>query len=179
MNDINKNDPDSRFTTEIFDSREAAEQAYDHAIKQGYTDEQINVLMSDDTRKKYYGSTLVKEEVGDKSMEGLAIGGAMGGVIGGTLAAIAAIGTNIVFPGLGLVLAGPLVAGMAGAGVGSISGGLLGALVGWGIPEERAKIYERGIKSGGVVLGVNEPVSSTSRVEDNWKQNRSTTYYKP
>lgn len=177
MDDINNNTTGNRFTTEIFDSRESAEKAYDHAIKQGYKPEQINVLMSDDTRKKYYGSTLVKEELGDKSMEGLAIGGAMGGAIGGTLAAIAAIGTNVIFPGLGLVLSGPLVAGMAGVGVGSISGGLLGALIGWGIPEERAKIYERGIKSGGVVLGVNE--EHTTTLEDDWKQHRSTTHYQP
>ena len=35
---------------------------------------------------------------------------------------IAAIGTTLVIPGLGLVIAGPIAAGLAGAGAGSITG---------------------------------------------------------
>ncbi|MBA3661931.1 MAG: hypothetical protein H0W64_09395 [Gammaproteobacteria bacterium] len=159
----------NKLTTEIFDDKEAAENAYRDAIKQGYKPEEINVLMSSDTRKKYYDSDLVTKETGDKSMEGLAIGGALGGTIGGTIGAIAAIGTSLVFPGLGLIIAGPLVAGLAGAGAGSISGGLIGALVGWGIPEERAKVYEQGIKSGGIVLGVNE-TTGRGNLETDWKK---------
>jgi hypothetical protein len=34
------------------------------------------------------------------------------------------------------------------------TGRLVGALVGWGIPEEHAKRYDAGIKSGGIVMGV-------------------------
>jgi hypothetical protein len=41
---------------------------------------------------------------------------------------------------------------LAGAGAGSIAGGLIGTLIGWGIPEERVKEYEDGIKSGGVLM---------------------------
>lgn len=146
----------NKMVTGLFTDRSKAEKAYDHAIQQGYTPEEINVLMSQETKNKYYDSNLVKVEEGNKSVEGLAIGGALGGTIGGTVAAIAALGTSLIFPGIGLVVAGPIVAGLAGAGAGSISGGLLGALVGWGIPEEHAKVYEQGIKSGGILLGVNE-----------------------
>ena len=32
---------------------------------------------------------------------------------------------------------------------------MIGALVGWGIPEDRARYYESGIKDGGIVMGVN------------------------
>lgn len=170
--EINNN---QRFTSELFDDRDAAEKAYDRALAKGYKPEEINVLMSDESRKKYYDSELVKEEVGDKSMEGLAVGGALGGVIGGTLGAIAAIGTSLVFPGLGLIVAGPLAAGLAGAGAGSISGGLIGALVGWGIPEDRATVYEKGIKSGGIVLGVNESPDRSSDLSSDWEPYRSRT----
>ena len=31
---------------------------------------------------------------------------------------------------------------------------LVGALVGWNIPEERVKKYESGLKEGGIVMGV-------------------------
>ena len=34
------------------------------------------------------------------------------------------------------------------------AGGMIGALVGWGIPEERVKHYEAGLKKGGILMGV-------------------------
>ncbi|MDX5345770.1 MAG: hypothetical protein LPJ89_01900, partial [Hymenobacteraceae bacterium] len=74
------------------------------------------------------------------------------GTLGAIIGAVAAIGTSVAIPGLGLVVAGPLAAGLAGAGAGGLTGGLLGALVGAGIPEERAKVYETGIKEGNIVL---------------------------
>jgi hypothetical protein len=43
---------------------------------------------------------------------------------------------------------------LAGAGAGAAGGGLIGAMVGWGIPEERVKDYEAGIKKGGILMGV-------------------------
>ena len=57
-------------------------------------------------------------------------------------------------PGLGLIIAGPIAASLVGAGAGGLTGGLVGALVGSGIPEERATVYEKGLKEGGMVLGV-------------------------
>ena len=159
---------DNRFTTELFNDRNSAEKAYQHALQKGYTDKDINVLMSEESRKKYYDSPLVEE--GNKATEGLAVGSATGAVVGGIVAAVAAIGTSLVIPGLGLIVAGPLAAGLAGAGAGSITGGLVGALVGWGIPEEKAKLYESGIKSGGIVLGVNE--KPDSHLEEDWKKFR-------
>jgi hypothetical protein len=50
--------------------------------------------------------------------------------------------------------AGPIVAGLAGLGAGGAVGGLLGALVGMGIPEYEAKRYEGRLKDGGVLLSV-------------------------
>ena len=70
------------------------------------------------------------------------------------LAGVAAVGTTLVLPGVGLVVAGPLAAALAGAGAGGITGGLIGALIGAGIPEERVKHYEEGIKNGGILMGV-------------------------
>lgn len=158
-------------TTELFEDRDSAERAYQDAINQGYEPEEINVLMSEDTRKKYYDSDLVTKVQGDKSMEGLAIGGSLGGAVGGILAAITALGTNIVIPGLGLVIVGPLAAGLVGAGAGSITGGLIGSMIGWGIPEERAKVYEAGIKKGGIVLGVKGEPNRSILLKKSWEQN--------
>jgi hypothetical protein len=50
--------------------------------------------------------------------------------------------------------AGPLMAALAGAGVGGAAGGLAGALIGAGIPEYEAKRYEGRIRKGGILLSV-------------------------
>lgn len=173
---MSDNTKDVHLTTEIFKTKEEAEKAYQDALDAGYSPQDINVIMSEDSRKKYYDSVLVKE--GSKASEGLGIGGATGAAVGGIIAAVAAIGTSLVIPGLGLVIAGPLVAGLAGAGAGGIAGGLVGSLIGWGIPEDKAKVFESGIKSGGIVLGVNETrpnsnLSSTWQKYHNWRYQQS------
>ena len=156
-----------KYTTELFADRESAERAYNAAIQKGYTDEHISVLMSEDSKKKYFDSVLVEKVPGNDALEGAGVGGAIGAVTGGTLAALAAVGTSLLIPGLGLVIAGPIAAGLAGAGAGGISGGLIGALVGWGIPQDKAKIYENGLKNGGIVLSVDDS-RPNAHLEDEW-----------
>lgn len=162
---MSHHDKDMHITTEVFKTKEDAEKAYRDAIDAGYKPQDINVMMSEDSRKKYYDSVLVKE--GSKASEGLAIGGATGAAVGGIVAAIAAVGTSLVIPGLGLIVAGPLAAGLAGAGAGGLTGGLVGSLVGWGIPEDKAKVIDSEIKSGGIALGVNE-THSNSNLSSTW-----------
>src|SRR5450830_1444652 len=152
MNNETKN---SRLVTGLFNDRESAERAYQHVTSRGYGKDDVNVLMSDDTRKRHFGSDTADTELGSKAAEGAGIGAGVGGAIGAALAAVAAVGTTLVLPGLGIVVAGPLAAALAGAGAGGITGGLIGALIGAGIPEERASHYEEGIKNGGIVMGVN------------------------
>jgi hypothetical protein len=55
---------------------------------------------------------------------------------------------------MGLVIAGPVAAALAGGGAGAATGGIVGALVGPGIPKERVTHYEDGIKNGAIVTGV-------------------------
>jgi hypothetical protein len=61
----------------------------------------------------------------------------------------------LAIPGLGpFIAAGPIMAALAGAGVGGTIGGLTGALIGMGIPEYEAKRYEGRVKDGGILLSV-------------------------
>jgi uncharacterized protein YjbJ (UPF0337 family) len=135
-----------------FSDRDSAERAYQSVTSRGYTQDDVNLMMSDDTRSKYFADT--DSELGSKAAEGAGTGAAIGGAAGGILGAIAAIGTSVAVPGLGLVLAGPLVAGLAGLGAGGLTGGLIGALIGWGVPEEHAEVYDRDIRDGRIVMGV-------------------------
>lgn len=143
--------------TEIFNDRATAEQAYDSLLSHGFSKEDVNLVMTDDTRKRNFDNDNASTDhsaLSDKAMEDAGKGSAIGGTIGAIAAAVAAIGSNLVLPGLGLVVAGPLAAAFAGAGVGGLAGGLVGALVGSGIPEATAQAYEEGLKGGGIVVGV-------------------------
>jgi hypothetical protein len=144
----------SRMVTGLFRDRESAENAYNSIRSRGYNDDDVNLMMSDDTRNSWFSGDN-DSALGDKAMEGAGAGSAIGGTLGAVIGAIAAIGTNVVLPGLGLIVAGPFAAALAGAGAGGLTGGLVGALIGAGIPEDRAKEYEHGVKNGGMVLGVN------------------------
>ena len=137
------------FVTGFFKTRAAAEAAVDAIMKRGYTRDDISVLMSDSTQSKEF-AVQAKSHAAD----GLGIGGAIGGTVGAVLAAIVGVGTAIAVPGLGLVVAGPIAAALAGAGAGATTGGLIGLLVGTGIPEHRAKVYDSGVRGGGILLGV-------------------------
>ena len=167
--------------TGLFPDRNSAEAAYSAAEARGYTAEDMNMAMSDDTRKTHFtGSSAGKEtELGNKAAEGAGIGGAIGGTIGAIAAAVAAVGTTIALPGLGLVIAGPIAAAVAGAGAGAASGGLIGALVGWNMPEERVKEYEEGMKKGGILMGLRtKDDADAEHLEGAWKANRGQNVYR-
>ena len=140
--------------TGLFTDTESAESAYRSLRLRGYSDDEINIMMSDDTRMKFYAKDPNTEVIGTKTGEGAGVGGAIGGTLGAIAGGVAGVGANFVLPGLGIVVWGPLAVALAGAGAGGFAGGLVGALVGWGIPEERARVYETGIKEGGTVIGV-------------------------
>jgi hypothetical protein len=162
--------------TALFKDRASADRAYQALVDLGYSKDDINLVMTDETRKRYYpvaapGTAEAEvKEVGHKTLQGAGVGGAIGTTIGAVLGAIAAVGTSILVPGLGLVIAGPIAAALAGAGAGAMTGGVIGALIGSGIPEERAKIYEQGIREGGILISV-EPRTEgdAERIEKEWK----------
>lgn len=143
----------NRVLTGMFRDRASAEGAYNSALSRGYTKDELNLMMSDDTRNTYFAGD-DDSAMGSKAMEGAGTGSAIGGTLGAIVGGIAAIGTNVLLPGLGLIVAGPIVAALAGAGAGGLTGGLVGALVGSGIPEEHARQYEEGVKNGGIVMGL-------------------------
>jgi len=144
-----------KMVTAVFRDRLHAQAAFDWLHEQGYTSNEISVLMSDRTRAAYFPHENEQPLTADsKAAEGVAAGGAIGTAVGATLAAVLAIGTSIVVPGLGIVIAGPLAAAFAGGGAGAVTGGIIGGLVGLGIPEPNANAYLEAIRDGGVFLGV-------------------------
>lgn len=170
---------ESKMVTGLFRDRDSAERAYQAVADRGYGRDDVNLVMSDETRKRHFSSAGEKTELGSKAAEGAGIGGAIGGSLGAIAAAIAAVGTTIALPGLGLVIAGPLAAAIAGAGAGAATGGIVGALIGWGIPEERVKRYDEGIREGGILMAVrprNE--EDATLIENSWRSNQGEHVYR-
>jgi hypothetical protein len=133
----------------IYRTPATAEAAVDHLLANGFTNQAISVLLSDDETTRAFA-----HEKHTKAPEGTATGVTTGGVIGGTLGLLAGIGA-LAIPGVGpLIAAGPIMGALAGLGVGGAVGGIVGALVGMGIPEYEAKRFEGAVKDGGTLLSV-------------------------
>lgn len=168
------------YVTGLFKDRDSAEKAYQSVTERGYTSDDVNLVMTDETRQRHFATTgTVTTELGNKAAEGAGVGGAIGGTLGAIAGAVAAIGTTLAIPGLGLIIAGPIAAAVAGAGAGAAGGGLIGALVGWGLPEERVKNYEAGIKDGGILLGVTPRTEEDAAYfEQSWTRHNGEQIYR-
>ena len=139
----------------LFPNRDAAERAIRELKAAGLSGDQIGVAMRD---RNAQGQLV--EETGTKAAEGAVSGAMGGGVLGGIVGLLVGLGA-LTIPGIGpVVAAGALASALgaagatavAGAGIGAATGGIIGALVGMGIPEERARYFESGFRTGGVIV---------------------------
>ncbi len=149
----------------VFDSRDHAEMAIKDLRDFGVADADISYVYSSE------GKIIREEGSGNKAGAGAA-SGATTGVVVGALAGLAV--ANGVLPGLGtLFVAGPLAAALgltgavattaAGAMTGLAAGGLVGALIGLGIKEDEAKVYEEKVKLGGILVTAKTENSVSAR----------------
>jgi len=115
----------------------------------GFQDSDISLLFPHEAPERR-----VELEQHTKAPEGAAVGAGTGGAVGLALGWLAGLGT-IAIPGIGpLIAAGPILAALSGAAAGAAVGGVTGTLVGLGIPEVEAKIYERKLKEGHFLITV-------------------------
>ena len=136
----------------IYSTRDGAESAVDALRRAGFSSADISVLLPEDASSN--GEERIAGEHSTKAPQGAKAGAGSGAVVGGALGWLAGMGALII-PGLGPFLAaGPLVTTLIGAGVGGAIGGFAGALIGLGIPEEEAKLYEARMQKGGILVAV-------------------------
>jgi hypothetical protein len=133
----------------IYPNRASLEHGVEALKNANFRNEDISVLFPDNQGSKEFA-----HEKNTKAPEGATTGATTGVLAGGALGWLAGIGA-LAIPGVGpFIAAGPIVAALAGAGVGGTLGGLTGALIGAGIPEYEAKRYEGRIKEGGILVSV-------------------------
>ncbi|ACL69556.1 general stress protein [Halothermothrix orenii] len=129
----------------VFDNKEQAERAVEEIRNAGVTDDKISIVAKEDAVK------------GDRNQEGanytnqnLTSGVTSGGALGGLAGLMAGAGA-LTIPSIGPILAvGPLAAGLTGAAVGGVAGGL----VDMGVPQERGEYYENEVKRGSILAAV-------------------------
>lgn len=126
----------------------------------GYREEDLSVLMSEKTRDRLFAA---RENT--KAPEGASIGGLSGGIIGAVVGGLTLLG-NILAPGVGLLVAGPLVGAITGGAIGVAGGALVGGLIGAGIPEHEAKFFENALhEEGNILLVVHVPHDDSTEVK--------------
>lgn len=115
----------------------------------GFSADAISALLPDKRGTKDFA-----HEHSTKAPEGATTGGVAGLGVGAAVGWLAGIGA-LAIPGLGpFIAAGPIMAALGGAAVGTAAGGIVGALVGMGIPEIEAKRYDDKIRGGNILLSV-------------------------
>jgi hypothetical protein len=153
----------ARMVTGLFTDKESAERGYRSATRLGYESSDIDVLMSEETRNRYFSPGHdSKTDLGGNASKNAAedgktaddLGGPAGGTIGTIVPALAGVGTLLLVPVLGVVAAGPIAVALTAAGAVGLAGALIGALTKWGIPQRRIEEYAQGIRAGGILMGV-------------------------
>jgi hypothetical protein len=131
----------------VFSDRAQADRAVEELRRAGFSNDQIGVA----GREESHTSTTTAGE-GTKAGEGATAGAIAGAGVGGL------VGLGIlagIIPAVGPVIAGGTLAViLANAAGGLVIGGIVGALIGMGIPEEEAHYYEGEFKTGRTIVTV-------------------------
>lgn len=156
-----------------------------HELRQdGFPMERVSVVARDQSSPLPTQTTQMERVAGDKAQEATNIGTIAGGTVGGAIGLIVGLGAAAVFPGVGPIMvlgaAATAVATTLGSGfLGATAGGLLGSLIGAGIPEEHAVLYRDRIQQGRflvMVRGTDAEIQRAMTVLRRWQIGDLNTY---
>jgi hypothetical protein len=133
----------------IYPDRTTVADAINVLHKEGYRATDISVLSADNQGTKDFAL-----EKHSKAPEGAATGAAVGAVFGAILAWSISVQPATIAGLTPLLLAGPLLAVMAGAGAGGALGFIAGMLAGLRHTEYVARRYAGRVRHGGILLSV-------------------------
>lgn len=158
----------------IFSNRGAAEHALRELRAAGFPMDQVSILAKDTDGNEKIAGVETQETTGNKADEGAKAGAITGGIGGAIVGALEALGfatfIPLLFPGgqilaFGTVAANAFATAVAGGAIGAAGGGLLGGLIGWGVPEKRAKVYQDRLGAGDYLVMVEGDEAEIRRAE--------------
>ncbi|MEL6581892.1 MAG: hypothetical protein AAFQ14_19265 [Cyanobacteria bacterium J06621_12] len=117
----------------------------------GFDMDKISVVAQNPTGKSM--GDIEVESSAKRAKGGAETGAVMGATTGGILGLIGSLSV-LAIPGVGIATEAAVLLGNAllGSGVGAAGGTLVGALVGWGIPEKEAVLYEQLLSQGSYIV---------------------------
>jgi len=155
----------------LFKTTSAAERAYVSCLGRGYDLRHINVVVSEDTRRKLLISdSEIAAELAEPDAEGGELGGPKGGRVGMLVTVLASVGAAVAVPALGFVV-GPLAIALTAAGAAGVAGGLLAAFGDWSVPEERLRGYEADVGKGAILMSVEAKSAADAKaIAEDWAE---------
>ena len=135
----------------LFESQADAEEAIQDLKDAGFPKQSIGVVLRDPA---YRHGSPHQAHVSQLPVEPAAAACVGGGILGGVVGLVAGVGA-LALPGMGPVIAGGmLTAWLAGDDRGAAARGVLGTLIGLGIPDRTAPYFEDGVRQGSVLVVV-------------------------
>ncbi len=154
-----------------FENRRNAEAALQKLRDQGFNMDKVSIITRHEDANGDFSGAEVKSS-GEQAKGGAKAGATAGAATGGVLGLIGGLGV-LAIPGvgpvaeLGVVLANTLL----GGGIGAVGGGLVGALIGWGVPEDQAKYYNERVSEGEYLLLLEGTVEEVNMAESILRNN--------
>ena len=145
----------------VFELHQQAQVAVEKLLASGFDKDHVSVLANMGVTDTESATHSKDESVGGGLTKGLTWGG-----IGGAALGLLALASP------GVLVAGPLAIAIAaaGAGVGAIGGGIVGAMNQLGVPDEHANMYNEAVQRGGTVVAADAPEDKTALVTQVMKE---------
>ena len=134
----------TRTVTHLFDDYAQAQRAVSALEAAGFSSSEVSLV------SRYRNDGTLADDASSSAATGATVGGL---AVGGT-GLLAALGM-IAIPGIGpLVAAGVLATTLTAAAAGTALGGIIGALIDYGVDEDDAHVYSEGVRRGGSLVSV-------------------------
>lgn len=155
-----------RTVSAVFKEQEQLDQVVRRLMDRGVPQDHISVMGKNFQSKTRIAGFITKRDV---VFGGLRSGAVFGSLFGSFLALLTGVGVLFI-PFVGpVVAAGPLGALLLGAASGAIAGsagaGLVSALVAWGMPEEKATIYQTRVEAGEFLVMAEVPANKSGEFQ--------------
>ena len=131
----------------VFNTVDSARKAVLGLLAAGFTQEQITVVCSNETKEQYFSEFDHQQPAGTHTATAAITGGTIGAVLGGLTVIAAAVATG----GVALWAAGPIT-----AWAGGVAGGLVGAMMSRGVEKELANFYQQAVVSGQILVAAED-----------------------
>ena len=144
----------TRTVTHLFDDHAQAQRAVSALEAAGFSSSEVSLV------SRYRNDGTLADDASST-----ATGATVGGLAAGGTGLLAALGM-IAIPGIGpLVAAGVLATTLTAAAAGTVVGGIIGALIDYGVDENDAHVYSEAVRRGGSLVSVRAEEARAAQAE--------------